>query len=294
MYSPVDLHIHSRYSDGTRTPAELVEMASLQGFKAIALSDHDSISGIDEAIVAGSRLKIEIIPSVELSVEVRNYHDVHILGYYINHNDTGFQARLDNFRSWRDQRGQEIIGRINDKLASQGKGGITYQEVLAGSDGALGRPHIARVLMSKGYVASMEEAFDNYLVSCNVPKQYFPLEEAISEIHRIGGLAVLAHPTSISRDRTLLREIIGGLTSQGLDGLEAYNTLASLDESEFLLSIARRHQLTITGGSDFHGNEGEDCLGIEGNRFPIDYRLVEGLKERLTRNKKGSAEPFPA
>jgi len=283
MYRPVDLHTHSRYSDGTRTPAELVEMASLQGLKAIALSDHDSTGGIDEAIAAGSRLGIEIIPSVELSVEVRNYHDVHILGYYIDHNDSDFKARLDQFRTRRDRRGQEIIGRINEKLASQGKGEIIYQEVLAGSDGALGRPHIARVLMAKGYVASMEEAFDNYLVPCNVPKQYFPIEEALCEIHRIGGLAVLAHPTSISRDRTLLREIIGGLASLGLDGLEAYNTLASLDESEFLLAISRRHLLTITGGSDFHGNEGEDRLGIEGNRFPIDYRLVEGLKERLSR-----------
>ncbi len=285
MYSPVDLHTHSRYSDGTRTPEELAEMAYAQGFKAIALSDHDSTCGVDEALDAGKRLGIEIIPSVELSVEIRNYHDVHILGYFIDHSDTAFNARLNQFRVKRDCRGQEIIGKINAKLTSMGKGEIRYQEVVAESDGALGRPHIARVLMTKGYVASMEDAFENYLVPCNVPKQYFPVEEAICEIHRIGGLAILAHPTSISRDRALLREIIGELTNQGLDGLEVYNTLASQDESEFLLALARRHQLAVTGGSDFHGNEGEVRLGIEGNRFPIDYRLVEGLKKRLLSRK---------
>jgi predicted metal-dependent phosphoesterase TrpH len=127
----------------------------------------------------------------------------------------------------------------------------------------------------------MNEAFANYLVPCNVPKEYFAAEEAITEIHRLGGVAVLAHPTTITRDRTIVREVIGMLVALGLDGIEAYNSLATIDDAEFLLAIARRHNLVVTGGSDFHGNEEEDRLGIRDNRFPLDYRLIDAMKERL-------------
>jgi predicted metal-dependent phosphoesterase TrpH len=126
----------------------------------------------------------------------------------------------------------------------------------------------------------MENAFDDFLVPCNVPKEYFAADEAIREIHRIGGLAVLAHPTSITRDRTMLRELIAELIRYGLDGLEAMNNMASIDETDFLSAIARRHGLLVTGGSDFHGNSDEE-LGICDGRHPVDYRLVEALKERL-------------
>lgn len=280
MHAPVDLHTHSRHSDGIFTPSEVIELAYAQGFKALALADHDSVSGIDEAIAAGSRQGVEVIPAVELSIEIKGHHDVHLLAFFIDHHDPDFNLRLNSFRERRDTRGQEIIARINDRLEQNGKGGITYDEVIEGSDGALGRPHIARVLMSKGYVSDMNDAFDNYLVPCNVPKEYFPADEAIREVHRIGGIAVLAHPTTITRDRTVLREVIGMLVALGLDGIEAYNSLATIDDAEFLCAIARRYKLVVTGGSDFHGTEGENLLGIRDNRFPVDYRLVQALKER--------------
>ncbi|MBT0664415.1 PHP domain-containing protein [Geobacter pelophilus] len=290
MTAPVDLHIHSRHSDGTFSPTELVKMASAQGFKAIALADHDSISGIDEAIAAGEEFGVELIPAVELSIEIKNYHDVHLLAFFLDHKDKSFNERLNSFRERRDRRGEEIIARINDKLANNGKGSISFSEVVAGSDGALGRPHIARVLISRGYVTDMNQAFDEYLIPCDVPKEYFPAEEAIKEIHRIGGLAVLAHPTTISKDRSKLREVIGMMVAFGLDGLEAYNTLATIDDSEFLFAIARRHKLIVTGGSDFHGNEGEGLLGIRDNRFPLDYRLVESLKDRVAEKKSNQPQ----
>ena len=281
MKAPVDLHIHSRYSDGTFAPAELVVMASGQGFKAIAIADHDSISGIDEAIAAGAINGVELIPAVELSIAIKGHHDVHLLAYFINHHDGNFNDRLNSFRHRRDQRGQEILARINDKLASEGKFGINFDEVAKTSDGSLGRPHIARVMLARGYVTDMNDAFDNYLIPCNLPKEYFPADDAIREIHRIGGVAVLAHPTTISKDRTVQREVIGMMVALGLDGIEAYNTLATIDDSEFLLAIARRHNLVVTGGSDFHGNDGETRLGIRENRFPLDYRLVESLRKRI-------------
>jgi predicted metal-dependent phosphoesterase TrpH len=280
MISKVDLHTHSRQSDGILTPTELVEMAAAQGLKSIALADHDSVSGIDEAIAAGEALGVELIPAVELSIEIKNHHDVHLLAYLINHCDVDFNLRLNSFRERRDHRGQEIIARINDKLATEGKGSINYDEVIEGSDGALGRPHIARILLSKGYVSDMNDAFDNYLVPCNVPKEYFPANEAIKEVHRIGGVAVLAHPTTISKDRGVLREVIGMMVAIGLDGIEVYNNLATIDESEFLLAIARRYKLVVTGGSDFHGNDGENQLGIRNEKYLLDYRMVESLKEK--------------
>lgn len=283
MFMPVDLHTHTRYSDGSLTPSELVSLAAEQGVKAVAIADHDSTSGVDEALECGKRIGVEVIPAVELSVEISGYSDVHLLGYFIDHRDLSFQNRLNTFRNRRDSRGKEIIDRINERLACEGRGNITYEEVLAGSDGALGRPHLARVLVIKGYAVSMEDAFDRYLIPCNVPKLYFPMADAISEIHRIGGLALLAHPTSISRNYEELRTVIGEMVRLGLDGLEVYCTMATVADADFLLGLTVRHRLAVSGGSDFHGNEGERLLAIEGGRFSLDYRLVEGLRERLSK-----------
>lgn len=278
MGSQVDLHIHTRHSDGVFTPSEIVQMAYRQGFKAIAIADHDSISGVNEAVAAGIIQGVEVVPAVELSIELNSHSDVHLLAYFLDHHDPEFNARLDFFREKRDRRGHEIIARINEKLAKEGREGVSYDEVIEGSDGALGRPHIARVLMAKGYVNGMNDAFDNYLVPCDVPKEYFPADVAINEIHRIGGVAVLAHPTTISPDRTVVREAIGMLVALGLDGIEVYNSLATIDDAEFLLAITRRYHLAITGGSDFHGIEGEPILGIRDNKFTLEYNLVESLK----------------
>jgi predicted metal-dependent phosphoesterase TrpH len=281
MLFPVDLHTHTCHSDGRLTPSQLVLLAAAQGLKALAIADHDSTGGIDEAMACGNLNGIEVIAAVELSVETRGHSDVHLLGYFINHHDSCFQDKLEAFRVRRDSRGREIIVRINEKLAGEGKGRISYEEVLAESAGALGRPHVARVLVEKGFSKGMEDAFDRYLVPCNVPKEYFPVDEAINEIHRIGGLALLAHPTSISRDYEVLRGVIAEMVRLGLDGIEVYNTMATLTDAEFLLGLAMRHRLAVSGGSDFHGNNGEELLAIEGGRFSLDYRLVDGLKERL-------------
>lgn len=256
-------------------------MAADQGLTAIALADHDTVSGIDECISSGELHRIEVIPAVELSVEYSGYRDIHLLGYFIDHRDASFLEKLEQFRVRRMQRGAEIIDRINEKLGCEGKTCIRYADVLTQSVEALGRPHIARVLVAQGCASSMDDAFDRYLIPCDVPKRYFPLDEAISEIRRIGGLAVLAHPTSITRDRSLLRLLLTAFAGLGLDGLEAYNTLCSADERDFLLGIARHYRLAVTGGSDFHGNDDDDHMGIDSNRGPITYELVLKLKERL-------------
>lgn len=197
MPTTIDLHVHTCHSDGLCTPTEVVAQAAQRRLHAIAIADHDSVSGIDEAIDAGNRLNVEVIPAVELSVQFEGYHDVHLLGYLINHRDATFGRRLAEFRRRRQERGRRIIDRINEKLGEERQAPVHYDDIAA-TDGSLGRPHIARLLMARGIARDMQDAFNRYLVPCDVPKEYFPMDEAISEIVRIGGIPVLAHPHSIT------------------------------------------------------------------------------------------------
>jgi predicted metal-dependent phosphoesterase TrpH len=183
----VDLHLHSIHSDGICTPTELVRMAKAKGLRAIALADHDSVDGIDEALAAGAEHGVEVIPALELSVAFRKQSDIHLLGYYIDHHDATLLDKLEKFRRRRDERGKTIVDRINTRLQSQGRSEVSYEEVLASAKGAVGRPHIGRVLIAKGVASTMEDAFARFLGPCNEPKRYFPMNEALAEIKRAGG-----------------------------------------------------------------------------------------------------------
>jgi len=276
----VDLHLHSSYSDGIHKPAELVAMAAEKGLRAIALADHDSVEGIDEALEAGNRFGVEVIPAVELSVEFTKFHDVHLLGYHINHHDRDFHRKLAEFRERRDLRGQAIIANINAMLERHNKGNISYEEATALAEGALGRPHIARILIEKGFARDMQDAFVRYLEPCDVPKLYFPMEEALAEIRRLHGIAVLAHPTSITDERKALTRVVGELAAMGLDGLEVYNNMCRNDDMGFLERLAGDLGLVMTGGSDFHGIEAGIEIGVGRGQLAVPYRSVESLKRR--------------
>jgi 3',5'-nucleoside bisphosphate phosphatase len=282
----IDLHIHSTCSDGIYKPAELVRMAHALDLVAIGLADHDSVAGIDEALSSAASLELEIVPAVELSVAYRNYQDVHLLGYYIDHHDQPFQQRLAIFQERRETRGLRIIERINEKLTSENRGTITSEEVLALAEGALGRPHIARILLERGYVGTMQEAFRNYLEPCNVPKEYLAFTEALTEIKRLGGVAVLAHPQSITSNRHLLGEILEDMASQGLDGLEAFNTMSLQDDSSFLQRTATKLGLLTTGGSDFHGTEEGIAMGTGRGALVVRDELLAAMKEYRRRNRR--------
>ncbi len=283
----VDLHIHSIHSDGVHSPAALVEMAAQKGLHTIALADHDSVEGIDDALEAGARCGVEVIPAIELSVEFRGYHDVHLLGYFIDHRDSSFRERLTLFRTRRDQRGRAIIIRINEKLAMEAKQPISYEEVEALVVGALGRPHIAQVLVARGIVRDVPEAFDRYVIPCNVPKVYFPMSEALAEIRRIKGISVLAHPTTVTDNRAMLKTLITEMASIGLDGLEVFNNMSSTDDMNFLASMAGRLGMEMTGGSDFHGFEEGLAMGRGRGGRTLPYRLFEGIKRRRTERTHG-------
>ncbi len=278
MKQYVDLHIHSRYSDGVHSPAALVAMAAAKGLKAIAIADHDSVSGIDEAIAAAVDCGIEVIPAVELSVEYKSYRDIHLLGYCINHRDAQLAEKLATFCTRRDIRGRAIVDRINAKLATEGVGSISYDEVATLASGALGRPHIARILIQHGYARDSEDAFNRYLVPCDVSKQYFPMEEALTEIRRVGGVAVLAHPTTITEDRPMLGALIREMADLGLDGLEVFNNMCYKDDMIYFESLAAGMGLTMTGGSDFHGFEGDVEIGSGRGGLAVAYRWVSALK----------------
>ena len=277
----IDLHVHSSYSDGAFTPSELVALAVKHDVRLIAIADHDSVAGVQEAAVSGEDAGIGILPAVELSVQFEEWQDVHLLGYGIDCHDEKFLRDLDGFRRHREGRNDEILARVNDCLRVEGRSALDRVSVLAFARDSIGRPHIARALLEKGYADSMEDAFCRYLVPCNVPKSYWPMDEAIAEIHRIGGVAVLAHPTSISRDPAVLGPAIASLQLSGLDGIEVYNNMGWPLEIEYLRRTAEDRGLLATAGSDFHGIEVglEIGRGREGMRF--DSALLAPLYERI-------------
>lgn len=281
----IDLHLHTNCSDGAFPPAAVVERAKGAGLTTIAIADHDSVAGVAEALAAGAGLGVEVIPAVELSVQFREWEDVHLLGYGIDYSDGAFLERLNGFRQRRERRNSEILERVNDRLAGEGRAAIGLDEVLAYARDAIGRPHIARALLKRGYADSVEDAFRRYLVPCNVPKAYWPIADAITEIRRAGGASVLAHPTSISSDRQELRRVVTELATMGLDGVEAFNNMAQADEMEHLRRLAGELGLLVTGGSDFHGIEEGLEMGRGRGGIRFSAALLTPLKKRLSERK---------
>ncbi|MBN1141203.1 MAG: PHP domain-containing protein [Deltaproteobacteria bacterium] len=278
----IDLHLHSHCSDGLKSPEELLRLASEAKLKAVALCDHDTVEGIPEAAAAGRRYGVEVLSGVELSTAHGDYRDLHLLGYGFDPQYPELQKALRNFRDHRRSRGEKMLARINDQLSKEGRPLLDPLRMEGLASGAVGRPHLALLLMEKGHAATMEEAFNRYLIPCNEPKRYLPTVEAIPLLHRAGGVAVLAHPLLLSRDLETLRKLFLELIPFGLDGIEAYASSASNDESDRLVTLASQMGLLVTGGSDFHGLEaGEIRIGAGKGNLRIPYRLLEALKKRL-------------
>jgi predicted metal-dependent phosphoesterase TrpH len=277
----IDLHIHSSFSDGAFTPSELVARALQQDVSVIAIADHDSVAGVAEAGIAGAASGVGVISAVELSTQFQEWQDIHLLGYGIDYTDEIFLHNLAGFSSRREGRNDEILRSVNELLLSEGRAVLDQDHVRSFACGSLGRPHIARALLERGHAVTVEDAFRRYLVPCNVPKSYWPIADAITEIHRIGGVAVLAHPTTISKDMPTLGSVIADLQLLGLDGIEVFNNMGWPLEIEFLRRTAAERGLLITAGSDFHGIEDglEIGKGREGMRF--DSTLLVPLYERM-------------
>jgi len=253
---------------------------------AIALADHDNVDGISAAQQAGTERGIEVLAAVELSTQWYDYYDMHLLGYQFDHQDPYLIRELNDFQEYRAGRNRQIIERVNQKLAAEERKPLDPDQVRLLAGGTIGRPHIAQALREAGYVAHNDEAFERYLVPCNVPKRYFPVDEAIRLIHRSGGIAVLAHPPYITRDLRKLEALVAELTPLGLDGIEAYNNGASLENVDAVIKLARKYNLIVTGGSDFHGDPGSNIeigKGFRGMRIP--YRCVEEIRQAVEKRR---------
>ncbi len=280
--SRLDLHLHTTHSDGSCTPAEVVGLAHQAEVTALAITDHDITTGLTEASAAGEALGIEIIPGVEISSSLGN-SELHILGYFLDWQDTPLNERLKTLRDSRHRRNPKII----ERLQSLGID-LTYEEVraLAGSD-SVGRPHIARALMDKGVVTSAKEAFDRFLAEgkpAYVPRDLPSPAEAIHWIKAARGLAVLAHPTWVRCTDQSLVELVRQLKADGLDGVEVYYSTHAARQTREYLSLAQQLGLLVTGGSDFHGLTKPDIeVGIGKGSLHIPTSLLPKMKDLAAR-----------
>lgn len=261
----VDLHIHSTASDGRFSPGDIVHKAAEGGLTIIAIADHDTVDGIVPALVAAKAFPwLRVIPCVEISSDVP-YGEVHVLGYFIDYTNHELQATLARLRSSRRERAQKMIAKLGNFGVD-----IEWQQVqeIAGS-GSIGRPHIAQAMLDKGYVTSFKEAFTKYINQggpAYVEREKMTPVEAVELILMANGLPVLAHPLTITDPETVIVE----LKAAGLVGIEAYYAGYTAEEISKLVSLAGRHNLIASGGSDYHGLDTDTETIIGGVDMPIE------------------------
>ena len=276
--SQVDLHIHSTASDGRLSPEEVVAKSVEHGLTTIALTDHDTVDGIVPALEAAKAfLGLRVIPGVELSTDAPQ-GEVHVLGYFIDCTDRELMARLQRMRNSRQERAQAMIAKLRGL-------GVNIEwwrlQEIAGS-GSIGRPHLAKAMLEKGYITSFKEAFTNYIGRggpAYVERQKLTPVAAVELILRVNGLPVLAHPFTGGDPETTVIE----LKAAGLVGIEAYYKDYSADEVSRLLGLANRHNLVVTGGSDYHGLDTESEVMIGGVNVPLSAaeHLIALVKSRV-------------
>ena len=276
----IDLHLHTTCSDGSLSPTDVVTLGHTAGLKALAVTDHDTIDGLAEALTAGTGLGIEVIPGIEISARFEG-RETHILGYFIDWKDVRLSEHLEHQRASRHQRNPQVVEKLN-QLGLE----LTYAEVIetAGSD-SVGRPHIAQALLHKGHVQSIQEAFDRYLKdggAAYVPRVLPDATEVIRWIREAGGVSVLAHPQWVKPPHLPLLTVCRSLKDSGLIGIEVfYSTHTKRQTSEYL-EISRTLDLLITGGSDFHGSAKPDIrIGYGRGDLKVPEKLLEPLRQAI-------------
>ena len=290
MMGYIDLHLHTTASDGVLSPSEIVRYAKTKGLQAIAITDHDTIEGLEEGISEGERIGFEVIPGIEISAE-HSPGSMHILGFFLDIHHLLLNERLAYLQKARAERNPKIVQKLN-RLGID----ITFDEVLKASGGGqVGRPHFANVLLQKKYVRSFQEAFDRFLkkgASAYVDKLRFTSKEAIHFINEAKGVAVLAHPNTLGMNGySELEKLILRLVQEGLRGIEVYYPEHSSSEVAQYKTIAERHGLLATGGTDYHGIEKNGLdIGVGRGEMKIPYSMVEDLKAIRNRSLSTYAE----
>lgn len=275
----IDLHVHSTASDGTMSPEEVVAYAKQKGLRAIALTDHDTIDGIEEAIEAGKKYDIEVVPGIEFAADFNNT-ELHILGYYINYKDDNFKKAVKNIQIDRENRNIEMIKKLNEIGFD-----VTVEELysIAGGKEIVTRAHFAKLLLKKGYVNTREEAFKKYISSdcpAYVSRKILNSKQCIELILSVNGIPVLAHPTLYKMTINEIELVTKQLITYGLKGIEGIYSSYSNQQKADIKSIAQNYNIKISGGSDFHGtNKPHIDLG-EGinNNISIPYSILKNLR----------------
>lgn len=266
----VDLHTHSNESDGLYSPEEVVKLSAREGLAAVALTDHDTINGLEEAIAAGARYGIEIVPGVELSCYYRD-REIHILGYYPA-KITKLKQALESRRRERLERMEKMVAKLNSLAIP-----LTMNDILIeAKPAAPGRLHLARLLLKRKFVNSLEEAFSVYLLrgrAAYVPRKDYPAFRAIKMLQKCEALPVIAHPG----ERGM--ELLPHLVRLGLKGVEVYHPDHSPEQTRDFRDISGKMGLIITGGSDFHGDGGS--LNRRPGSVSAPYDCLETLKEHV-------------
>jgi predicted metal-dependent phosphoesterase TrpH len=277
----IDLHSHTSESDGTFSPAELIAEAQRVGVRTLGITDHDTFSGYDQAAPVARRAGVELVSGIELSTKLHG-QSVHLLGYFLGNDG------LDEFRSWvvemqasRRDRNVRLVARLRELGVE-----ITLEEAQERGRGMTGRPHFAQLLLEKGYVSSLQQAFDDYLdesAKGYVYRHEPQLAEGVERIRRAGGIASLAHPIRVKGDvAAMLPELCGA----GLNAIEAYHSDHSPEDTQSYLELAQRYGMLATGGSDFHGAAKP---GVElGTGRAKNLRIPDDLVERLRRVGPGA------
>ena len=271
----IDLHVHTTASDGTCTPTEVVHLAKEKGLAAIAITDHDTVAGYDEAAKAGEELGIEVVPGIEIST--RYLGPVHILGYYLDPDSAG----LTEVSSWlvkdRDRRNERIVALMRaDGLD------VDYERMRERFGAVIGRPHFAKMLVEMGIAQSINDAFARFVERGQkyyVARNFLPIERSIRLIRESGGVPVMAHPFQYKLNDAQLRELIGLCIKNGLMGMECRYSGYSEEQCRYLLSLAKEYALIPTGGSDFHGSvKPHIALGDGTGDLQVPYRYLTGVK----------------
>ena len=273
----IDLHIHTTASDGTLTPAQVVREAARAGLRVLSITDHDTMSGVAEAVAAQDTYDVIVVPGVEISASHPS-GEVHILGYWVDPADPAFQAFLERPRSTRAPRIIEMCERLRG-IGLEVRPEEVFEE--AGGRDAVGRPHLARVLLAKGYVSDMEEAFRNYLKEGTpgyVKRAKNTTADTIAMIHRCGGISVIAHP-GLLKDPGLVDHLI----QEGAMGIEVLCHEHDDDAVKRYSELADRNGLLKTGGSDYHGDMLERPYRLGDLKVPYPFYLE--LKEARDRGR---------
>lgn len=250
-YELIDLHTHTTASDGEHTPAEVVKMAREKNIKTLAITDHDTVSGLKEAVEAAAQLGLNLIPGIEISTH--KGVEIHILGFYVDYNNPRLVKCCQEYEESRSNRAVRICEYLNRICIP-----VKLEEVKAyAGDGSIGRPHFAQWLQEHDIVKSRKEAFDRFLdtprFKAETERQKPSPEEAISLIHEAGGIAVLAHPGLLKFGKKNQESLIRGLKEAGLDGIEAFYSKHEKKQEEYYVRLAKEYGLKISCGSDYHG-----------------------------------------